>query len=264
MEYSEYRDDPVFPAKKHAPDSPSHSNNSTFPSVLACINTVLIANTALGAYAHFTPNRSLDQYYFDYGDSNPITEAQAAFKLLYFATAASPLNFMVYTERMEVFSHCTATEQKTTCGRLPQDQWVVEARRMFEASLALMQLTVHDIVRGTMNPREDYQHIPLNYRAICGMGKFRSVGWRNISVWGLFGLLFLAGAISIASVREENGELWLMKGLGYFFIAIWWVIEGVKALPWAQYWRSVLRMPHFFNQEGMRRVTAFGRRFFRR
>lgn len=54
---------------------------------------------------------------------------------------------------------------------------------------------------------------PPNLRGICQMGKFKSVGWRNVSFWGLVGLLSLCGAVSLASVATEDEELWLIVGV---------------------------------------------------
>ena len=99
---------------------------------------------------------------------------------------------------------------------LPQGHWKEIFRYVFKASLAQSQLYVLNIVRGgdfpaplgTRNggtPRE----IPQRFRGLCKMGKFHSVGWRNVSVWGLFGLLTFCAFVTLASVKTENDELWI-------------------------------------------------------
>ena len=45
------------------------------------------------------------------------------------------------------------------------------------------------------------------------MGNFQSVGRRNVSVWGLFGLLSFAVGVALASVKTEEEELWLIVGV---------------------------------------------------
>lgn len=62
------------------------------------------------------------------------------------------------------------------------------------------------------------------------MGKFKSVGWRNVSVWGLFGLLSFAG-VSLASVKTEEQKLWLVVGLRLVGKALRWTIEKASNLP---------------------------------
>ena len=41
------------------------------------------------------------------------------------------------------------------------------------------------------------------------MGKLHSVGWRNVSVWGLFGLLSFSALVTLASVKTEDDEPWI-------------------------------------------------------
>jgi len=64
-------------------------------------------------------------------------------------------------------------------------------------------------VRGINNDGPGYDGIAPEYRGMCKMGKFRSVGWRNMSVVGFLGLLFLASMVTLASIRAENGDLWI-------------------------------------------------------
>ena len=52
------------------------------------------------------------------------------------------------------------------------------------------------------------------------MREFKSVGWRNVSVWGFLGLLSLAGGITLASCRTRDQSLWLVKGAKRAFGAI--------------------------------------------
>ncbi len=61
------------------------------------------------------------------------------------------------------------------------------------------------------------------------MGKFKSTGWRNVSFWGLFGLLFFCGAISLASIQTEKEEFWLVIGVVLIYRASLWVIDQLRA-----------------------------------
>lgn len=108
---------------------------------------------------------------------------------------------------LEAKSHC----DDMRCIDLPREQWKVEVRRWFVISLAHLQYSVLDIVRGIDQPGTARSGVgkrvevpPPNLRGTCHMGKFKSVGWRNVSVWGLVGLLSLCGAVSLASVATET------------------------------------------------------------
>ena len=69
------------------------------------------------------------------------------------------------------------------------------------------------------------------YRSICDLGKIRQVGWRNFSVWGLFGLLGVAGGIPLASIRTENGNLWFTIGLKRIGdMSLWYILSAKRDL----------------------------------
>ena len=48
---------------------------------------------------------------------------------------------------------------------------------------------------------------------ICDIYKFKTVGWRNVSVWGFVGLMGVAVSIVLLSVEGSEEELWLEKGV---------------------------------------------------
>ncbi len=50
--------------------------------------------------------------------------------------------------------------------------------------------------------------------------KFKSVGWLNVSIGGFLGLLVLAAAITLASVKTRKGESWLNLGAALLFSPI--------------------------------------------
>lgn len=205
MEYTEFRDDPVFPATHHQ-SGVIYSNNSTVPGLLGCVNSALIYDPDLDQCWNW-PETSAD---LTIPLSDPMfnkydgvrTNADIARVLLSGTIYGSFLGMTssrAYTT-LEAKSHCN----DLFCFGLPREQWKVEARHWFETSLAQMQYWVLDIVRG-VDEDSDYGKsnealsseqklftfldIPPSLRGICHMGKFKSVGWRNVSVWGLVGLL---------------------------------------------------------------------------
>lgn len=132
-----------------------------------------------------------------------------AYALIAVAVSASSVGeAMRGFDLLEIRTHCSSLY----CEHLPMEQWKVEARRWFKASLARIQVELVNTLRGTVNNPSDHYRIPPPYRRMCDMGKFKSVGWRNVSVWGFAGLLFLAGSISLGSIKTEEGNLWLVVG----------------------------------------------------
>ena len=119
-----------------------------------------------------------------------------------------------------------------TCHNLPQDQWKVEARKLFEISLAQIQFNVLNIMRG-MSPKGSYQdpgeykEVPPKLRGLCKMGKVQSVGWRNVSVWALFGLFSFAVGVALASVKTEEEEFWLIVGVQLLMRALRWSVSKI-------------------------------------
>lgn len=154
------------------------------------------------------------------------TDAKLARALLATAIIVNYVQIVDDKYRLEAESHC----RNSLCS-LPIKQWEVEARQLFETSLAKMQFNVLDIVRGTDNKREeDFYGIPPEFRGMCKMAKFKSIGWQNVSFWGLLGLLFFAGAISLASIQTEKGEFWLVIGVVLIYRALLWVIHQLRVV----------------------------------
>lgn len=249
--YNEYRDDQMFPAmhEQRGRQSGRYSNEADPPGLLGCVDNAFICDPDLDQCTNWpkqTPNlaRKISDPISGEFDG-VLTEADHARVLLSSAIFES-FEGMVdgIGENLEAKSHC----EGAFCYGLPREQWKVEARQMFETSLARIQNRVLDIVRGVEVDNvgnysvEDYyildtywntvaplttNDIPPNLRQICHMGKFTSIGWRNVSVWGLIGLLSLCGAIALASITTENNELWLILGARLLTHALRWGISPV-------------------------------------
>ena len=180
-----------------------------------------------------------------------MTEADMAFALVAVALSASSSGQAIpYWYELEIRSHC----QGSRCGPLPPEQWKVEARRLFEASLARIQVELVNTVRGTSNTPVEQFEFPEEYRGMCSMGKFKSVGWRNVSVWGFSGLLFLAASISLASVQTKEEELWLIVALRLVAQATSWSSGKMKRIlrKWVWYPVKILALSLWNRGKGRR------------
>ena len=96
---------------------------------------------------------------------------------------------------------------------IPHDQWKAEVRQMFETLLAFTQKMTRNIARGTPGRQHpnSITTVPPSLRGICTRYKFRSTGWKNISVLG-FLADFLAGLIVCSvGITRDNKELWVEK-----------------------------------------------------
>ena len=215
--YDKYRNDPIFPAIQIGQSQPlranssTYWNNDTYPALLACSDTTVICD-ASRSHCTGAPSRIFTSYNisqeFDF-KAGPLTEAELAFSLLYFALQRS---FFAAFPDLEIPFFCKFIASEYICFNVPQDQWIAEVRGWFKISLANIQVSLLDIVQGTLNKGEDFQDIAPNYRGMCQMLKYRTVGWRNVSAAGFWSLLVLAAGVSIASVRTEKEELWLVVG----------------------------------------------------
>lgn len=121
-------------------------------------------------------------------------------------------------------------------------RWDAEVRRQFRISLAQIQYSVLDTVRGYENfkPIPYRSGIPSGFEGICNLVKFNSVGWRNVSVWGFLGLLLLSGGISLGSCRNEEDKLLLVVGFEKSYKGVRWLCSRLRSPPWAMIWASVM------------------------
>ena len=241
--YSEYRDDPIFPAPYLSSSHDSfYVNNGTSGGTIVCFDDKFICDSGQESCRDFMIAAT---HLYPWKDSKTkVTEDDLTLALLSRALAGSSTCGGKYIFPLEIESLC----DRHVCSRLPPAQWQTEARRWFEGSLAFMQQVVFDTARGRYDAFPASESAPPNYRGMCHMVKFRSVGWQNVSFWGFFGLLALAAGISLASVRNEEGELWLCVGVRSFYRALRWSATQVKNILWLKMWvyMSQVQVTRFF------------------
>lgn len=235
MFYFHPRDDPVFPASESVKEGGQilYTSNITTTS-LACVDNAQVCDPG--------SNICRDQdIHWNYGESLPspwpsnssATETEWALALLYYSLYFSSTMEAATTSRLDVTSKLRGSPLV-----LPKEQWKVEARRWFEISLARMQDEVLNLAQGGSESRvfssesQVVNVMPPEYRGMCHMVKFRSNGWRNVSVWGLFGVLFLAAGISLGSVKNGEETVWLCVAARRIFIFLWWLCSRAKQISW--------------------------------
>lgn len=208
MQYPSYRDDPVFPARTPIASSKKglqYYNNTTSPGIVVCLDDGEVCDAEFkNCEEALQSHRGLGSIR-DGVRAGRMTDNQLARALLLSSLAGSACSGFG-RQALKAQSLC---DYLRCYDDFPTHQWRVEARRWFEASLARIQLKMLYTVRGINNNGQDYDSIVPEYRDMCGMGKFKSVGWRNVSVVGFLGLLLLASVVTLASIRAKNGDLWI-------------------------------------------------------
>ena len=228
ISHSRFRDDPFLPApclKDRAKWRDSFYNNSTKPTLLACINKTEICEMETCKCSVVTRSSDQDPFLHTQNKTEVATQEDLEFTLLLTALTASNIAQAAFYPdlKLEAASHCedpTSNYFNNHCFDLPKDQWRKEAARWFEASLARIQFNLLEIMGSEDKSKINYDDIPQTYRGMCKTMKFKSVGWRNVSIGGFLGLLVLAAAITLASVKTENGGLWLNLGAALLFSPI--------------------------------------------
>jgi hypothetical protein len=88
---------------------------------------------------------------------------------------------------------------------LAPEQWKVEVRSLFKASLARIQIDLRDYMRGAAANEVGFEnHTDSGYTEMCGAYKFRTVGWRNINAWAFWLLIILI--VIVYFLSWELGE----------------------------------------------------------
>ena len=91
---------------------------------------------------------------------------------------------------------------------LAPNQWELEASQLFATSLARIQYDAWGIARGQDRERPGYVDVtPDDARgSLCGIYKFNSIGYTNVSLLGFIGIPLAAFAVFILSLEVKSSE----------------------------------------------------------
>jgi len=90
-------------------------------------------------------------------------------------------------------------------------RWEKVTRRLFETSLARIQIDIWDFARGTRATNAGYgDALPPAYRGLCKKIKFKAVGWKNLNAFWAFACLAL-GLFCWVGSMEFNGKMVLVS-----------------------------------------------------
>jgi hypothetical protein len=187
------RSDPIFPAEEEVilGDTPFYVNLDPVSTVLACADKTSVCDASGRTCWENTnlPRKELQSHV------EKIGYYMLDFALLRSRSCQSILrrggNALDAQAKLDIYFSLA----------LPEEQWKVEARNLFATSLARIQIDLRDYIRGSAAHEPGFvDRMDSAYKDMCTMYKFKSVGWRNVSVWGFWLLISVAIAISISSI----------------------------------------------------------------
>jgi hypothetical protein len=194
--HPEYRSDPIFPAKElHFISGDFYwMNNDLVATVLACTDHTSIC-TAAGDVC------------WDISD-DPVEELQDQVEKngLYMLQIALRLSSICHSILLRGGAALDASTKLFVYNSLPlaAEQWKVEAQNLFATSLARIQISLRDHVRGSAAKEPGYVNLlKPEYAGMCGQYKFKSVGWTNVSVWGFVVAMFGSLVVFVLAFRIE-------------------------------------------------------------
>jgi hypothetical protein len=204
ISYPSERFDPIFTANKTW-DGSWYYNTNWHAGVLGCVERTIVC----------VPNLSRCMSLRALGDLPDAGDEESAVRaMLYFSLVTSGLGHSLgYLGAQALDAQSKLAGDNSL--PLAAEQWKAETQKFFETSLARIQITARNLARG--NPegnlagQKDLMH--PKWKGMCSRYKFRSVGYKNISVSRFLGE-FLAGMLLIVLSRsgdDEDDELWVEK-----------------------------------------------------
>lgn len=246
--------DPIFPAEKQLSDG-SFYNVNGFSTALACHDRTTYCDpdgTTCGSVQELASRGWKD-------DKHRTVFAMLAHSLVWSDTG----NAIKHTsgEALEAQSNLIGGRSLI----LAEEQWKVEAERLFANSLARIQITARNIARGIaydLPPSRNLLEEQPAFREICHTYKFRSTGWKNLSVAGFLGS-FIGGTVLIvlSFSRKDTEELWIEAYIVTFVTfgkQVWDFAEGWLKHVWEETSKAV-RSVRSRAREGRQRENVGGR-----
>ena len=206
--------DPIFPADLEDA-SGLWTDSSEHPHILGCQESREICGPT-GVCSDLEQLRSGKKDSWDYlgASSNGSVSEMETFDLLYLLLSFSHIelgaskNSRLLAERLHDNSLSLALDDK---------HWQLEIHRLFEISLAHLQITAVNIARGKNSNRANYRLVDLPgwnpgiWRRACSSIKIQTIGWKNINLieFVCFSAALSFLWISTIKYRERVLLLWI-------------------------------------------------------
>ena len=208
--------DPIFFANSTYDDH-WYYNARVHASVLGCISRTLVCLPRTGQEPPLCVNlTSLGDLSTSEREHGPV-RAMLYFSLL--LDLSEQLSFMM-AEALDAQSLVSGS----TSAYIPNDQWKAETRQIFESLLARSQITARNIARGVPGRQLHGQRDLMKpaYQGMCTRYKFRSIGWKNISVAHFLAEFLLGLLFCFIGITREDKELWVERPVKRFVRSKFW------------------------------------------
>ncbi|KAL8794971.1 MAG: hypothetical protein Q9195_002553 [Heterodermia aff. obscurata] len=238
IQYYAKSDDPIFPAQHMIHGSWPRENRWSHVgiarTVLGCVDEKIVWDTGrkqewylLNGQLHdastqtwnITPPAIVNINDAPYSDKD-FTALQLLCLALRSSDTASAVMF-ARNKWLDAASRVVELPERRFSLPLDKNQWQLEAQKLFNVSLARMQIEIIGMTQDVEYPNyTDSEAMLENYFHIrsmnpCGLIKLDAEGWQNISVVGFVGMIGLA--VGLWTVTMEVGStivlVWLYKSV---------------------------------------------------
>jgi hypothetical protein len=197
--YPQKRNDPIFPAETTF-DNKWYYNTRGHGGVLGCIDRTYICLQD----EQCAPIRTWEAVLGSYDE-----RAQPLIYLYLSALRSNAGASLDYRRAEGLDAASKLAGEGDLSLALDTEQWKVEVTQLFQTSLARIQIEARNIARGNPNTPTSYsinlmETLP-NLLELCNMYKFKTIGWRNISVSGFLGAI-IAGLMVLFLGRTTGSE----------------------------------------------------------
>jgi hypothetical protein len=196
--------DPIFFANT-TDDGKWYFNTRYHASVLGCLSrtAVCVPPMTTGFKSCYT----LDAF----GARNTTQDDGSAADLLFFSLIPQ-LEHQLFFLQAEALQ-AQSLSSGSISAQLPNGQWKVEVQHLFESLLARIQITTRNMARGARGVKMPDQRDMENFkwRGVCTRYKFRSIGWKNISVTHFLVEFLLGLLVCFLGITTEDKKLWVER-----------------------------------------------------
>jgi len=225
-------DDPIFPTCPTPEPIPGANGlfymyKEGYARVLAAVDTISWRDLDAGPQWHAwteDPTQTTD------------SDIPGALQLFYLSIRSSS-TYQIISQRLGSGLNASSRISGFTSLPLAREQWKVEARRMFAASLARAQFQARDIARGVYAEYPGYQKMDTDPAMCQRTYIFRAEGWSNVmAVWYLSllipSVIILVGALPAVWNDEKEMQIWEYLCFGKADMIAFWSIRLAGYALW--------------------------------
>lgn len=230
-------DDPIFPARKHITPNPTDdpdkddmqdywTNDERHGAVLGCVEYAAICKTA-----------SNESCFDPWMDKRPISTLDDETYATGMGLEYSGFWHTIKTRTSKELDATRKIVDRYISMPLAQDQWKLEAHRLFETSMIRAKLEVLELARGTRASMQNFTNrMEGDRRSVCQKIKFQSTGYKNLSVVGLV-FAFVAPPALAFRIKTKPVFYWPVYGIWYLGK---FPIRGVPTINWP--WTGIKKL----------------------